>query len=810
MRSRFSFRKHARQNETEHCTGYCAVRTRTSLDLVHRLEGGADIMETTGVLKRLWQACGIAILFTVLAALLRLTLPGVLQETPFLIFYPAVALSAVLGGFVPGMVATLGACLCYILWFDPTPRIFDFTDLIRLSIFVVGGGVVSFLAYAQHRREEALGKSEERSRQIALCVPDMIWIADFSGRFIYANAAVARTHGYTLDEFLKLSYPDVCTPEQAAKNVAMIAEEIANAAGSGLDRNRVRRYESQEVRKDGSMFVAEVSATFLWSNDNKPVGIIGTTRDVTERKRADAVLRESEERYRTFFELGAVGMAQANPVTGQLLRVNDRLCEITGYTREELCAMTVRHLTHPDDRQSDWDKFSAMVRGETPEYDNEKRYVRKNGDVIWVRVAARVLRDASGAPLRTVAVILDITERKRAEEAIKALNLTLEERVAERTALAEHRAAQLRELASRLSQTEQQERRRVAHILHEHFQQLLFGAELQLTRLKGERSEKELARIADEIARILAAGIEASRTLAVELCPPILYQAGLVPALEWLGRRMREQYGLRVEVTLDPAAVPGTEAVRILLFESASELLFNIVKHAKVEAAHIGITRLGDQIELTISDKGRGFDPSQQPAEGSSSFGLFSIRERLEFMGGKLTIESAPGLGTRCSIVMPIGKTEPMVELAAVAATMPEVAAPRDVRGGDHSRKIRIILVDDHAIVRNGIALALKREPDMEIAGEAPDGQTAVELARKMVPDVVLMDVSMPGMDGIEATRLIHKELPDVSIIGLSMFEESEQSAAIRRAGACAYMTKSGNIDSMLATIRALGPLGNR
>jgi len=625
-------------------------------------------METTRMLKRLWQSYGIAIGFTALAALLRLTLPGVLQQTPFLVFYPAVAFSAVLGGFGAGIVATL----CYASWFHPTPEKFQFVDVIRLAIFITGGATVSFLAYTQRQREESLRESEERYRQIARCVPDTIWSTDLSGRFLYANEAVARTHGYTIDEFLTLSYPNVCTPEQAAKNAAMITEEIANVPSPGFDRDKVRRYESQEVRKDGSTFIAEVAATFLWSNEGKPAGIIGTTRDITERKRADDALRESEEQYRTFFELGAVGMAQANPTTGRLLRVNDRLCEITGYTRDELRTITVRHLTHPDYQQSDWEKFSAMVRGDTPEYDNEKRYVRKNGDVIWVRVAARVIRDADGEPLRTVAVILDITERKRAEDALKALNLTLEERVAERTALAEHRAAQLRELASRLSETEQQERRRVAHILHEHFQQLLYAAELQVTRLKGEHTEKELTSIADEIAHILAAGIEASRTLAVELCPPILYQSGLIPALDWLGRTMKDKYGLKIEVTADIAAEPTTESMRILLFESTSELLFNIAKHAKVQAAHVGIKRLDDQIELTVVDEGAGFDPSQLPAGGSTSggFGLFSVRERLDLMGGCLTIDSAPMQGTRCSILMPIGPTAPAGEPTAAAATV--------------------------------------------------------------------------------------------------------------------------------------------
>jgi DNA-binding NarL/FixJ family response regulator len=113
------------------------------------------------------------------------------------------------------------------------------------------------------------------------------------------------------------------------------------------------------------------------------------------------------------------------------------------------------------------------------------------------------------------------------------------------------------------------------------------------------------------------------------------------------------------------------------------------------------------------------------------------------------------------------------------------------------------VLVDDHAVVRNGLALQLKELPDIEIAGEAADGKTAIKIVRKLRPDVVTMDVSMPGMGGIEAARVIHAELPDVSIIGLSMFEEGKQAAAMLEAGAVSYLSKSASFDSLLAAIRA-------
>jgi PAS domain S-box-containing protein len=136
------------------------------------------------------------------------------------------------------------------------------------------------------RAELALRESEERYRQIARCVPDLIWTMDLSGRFTYANSAVERTHGYTVEEFLKLNFRDTSSPKTAATHAAMIEKELAEAASPQYDRNTIRTFESEELRKDGSALLVEVSAVFLWSDDGKPAGIIGTTRDITERKRA--------------------------------------------------------------------------------------------------------------------------------------------------------------------------------------------------------------------------------------------------------------------------------------------------------------------------------------------------------------------------------------------------------------------------------------------------------------------------------------------------------------------------------------------
>lgn len=249
-------------------------------------------------------------------------------------------------------------------------------------------------------------------------------------------------------------------------------------------------------------------------------------------------------------------------------------------------------------------------------------------------------------------------ERKQAEQQLKALNETLEQRVAERTATAIRRAAQLQALTAELTHTEHRERRRLAHILHDHLQQLLYAARLHLDTLRrrGQIDDPSSETI-DRVDDLLNECIAESRSLTLQLCPPVLHEAGLAAAIEWLGRHMEQTYGLIVDVDVDPQAEPESEGIRILLFEAARELLFNVVKHAEIGRARVAMTAADDDdsVCLTVSDEGAGYIPSDPKGEQtkSSGFGLFSIRERLELMGGRLTIETTPGRGTCVTILAP-------------------------------------------------------------------------------------------------------------------------------------------------------------
>ena len=223
---------------------------------------------------------------------------------------------------------------------------------------------------------------------------------------------------------------------------------------------------------------------------------------------------------------------------------------------------------------------------------------------------------------------------------------------------------------------------------------------------------------------------------------------------------------------------------------------------------------------MTVNDEGSGFDPDIARTSGSAAggIGLFSMRERLDVIGGGMRIESAAGrgaprdrLGARGSLetgwrLLPCRGRSPRRPTPRRAGP-PRSAAPRRGRASRaRAGRSAFSLVDDHAVVRDGHRAPAAQQPDIEIVGEAADGATAVELVRTLRPDVVTMDVNMPGMNGVDAARAIHAEHPRTRIIGLSMSEESEQGAAMRGAGAVHYLSKSASLDKLLAAIR--GPSG--
>jgi signal transduction histidine kinase len=400
---------------------------------------------------------------------------------------------------------------------------------------------------------------------------------------------------------------------------------------------------------------------------------------------------------------------------------------------------------------------------------------------------------------------------------LERANQVLERRVAERTAEAEQRTHQLRLLAAELTRTEQRERRRLSQLLHDHLQQLLAAAKLHL-RISCNRLPHVLPnpdRTLDEalavIGDLIDQSIDFSRNLTVQLSPPVLHDGGLRPAMTWLARHLLREHALSVTVDTEGDTDPVAEEVRELLFQAAREFLFNVVKHAHVDHARLRLRRLDDALELCVEDDGRGVDLKRPMPDGTENhFGLFSIRERAELLGGAFEFESVPGRGTSVRLTVPMTTSEPptgTVNSRANRRINTALQRRPSMHGSQNANRppVRVLLADDHRLLRASLAAMLRAQEGIEIVGQAGNGQEAVDLATQLSPDVVLMDISMPVMDGIEATRQIVRALPTTKVIGLSMHERGEMQEAMRTAGAIDYFTKGGPPDPLIAAIFRVG-----
>jgi signal transduction histidine kinase len=237
---------------------------------------------------------------------------------------------------------------------------------------------------------------------------------------------------------------------------------------------------------------------------------------------------------------------------------------------------------------------------------------------------------------------------REAQSALQNANETLEERVATRT-------QQVRTLAIALTAAEQRERTRISQILHDHLQQLLHGAKMWADLLTSD-PDTVPAEAPSRITSLLEEAIDATRSLSVDLSPPVLHKEGLEPALQWLAERMAERHGLAVQLDVSPPLRVPEEELRALLFRVTRELLFNVVKHAEVDTATLRVASSPTACTVEVIDAGTGFDPTRldAPSDSAEHFGLVHARERLELVGGELSVDTAPGQGTRVRVQVPL------------------------------------------------------------------------------------------------------------------------------------------------------------
>jgi CheY-like chemotaxis protein len=266
------------------------------------------------------------------------------------------------------------------------------------------------------------------------------------------------------------------------------------------------------------------------------------------------------------------------------------------------------------------------------------------------------------------------------------------------------------------------------------------------------------------------------------------------------------KHHLAVEVRLSQEHLPLSYDQAILLYQSVRELLLNVVKHAQTNRATVSFAVEQASMVLQVEDHGRGFDSALlQTRIGGDHFGLFSIQERMEAMGGRLQVESTIGHGTRMTILLPLA---PMLESTRVPSPASIEQRSRKRADVPTSGGIRILLVDDHAMVRQGLRAILEGYADMLVVGEAANGLEAVAMASDLRPDVIIMDVNMPRLDGIAATNRIKAAQPAVIVIGLSVNDSRQVMEAMKGAGADAFLSKEAAAEQLHDAIAALAHPG--
>jgi PAS domain S-box-containing protein len=408
----------------------------------------------------------------------------------------------------------------------------------------------------------------------------------------------------------------------------------------------------------------------LFDTEGELVEYQAVGRDKTEQKLAEDALQEREAKLQSIVNAAPVGIGLT--VNRYLTEVNNSICEMIGYSANELLGRSARILYPSDEVYEYVGTVKYQMIREKGIGTVETQMQHKSGKILDVLMSSTPI-DPEHFEKGVTFSVLDITERKLAEKALQEANIYLESKVRERTAQLSKtndsliteieerkrteknlRLAQknLRAMASEVIFAEERSRQHFATDLHDTVVQTLGAA-----KLRGQLIQDQIPRDAQpvftEMQDMLSESIIQSRQIMSEMSPPVLYELGFIPALEWLADQVGSHNNINIRLKGN-CAVALNHDVQVLLFQAVRELLLNVVKHAQAKEALVAVT--GDQkcVRITVKDNGKGFDGKISfRTETNRGFGLFSIRERLKHLGGKLVINSNPGHGTRVVIVAP-------------------------------------------------------------------------------------------------------------------------------------------------------------
>lgn len=345
-------------------------------------------------------------------------------------------------------------------------------------------------------------------------------------------------------------------------------------------------------------------------------------------------LEAERQRYVELFEYAPDGYLVTD-VNGTIREANVQAAAMLKYTSANLRGKPLVARIAPEDRRALLDELVALSRG-VGKQRMSWRIQPRGRPPIDADFSASPVRDSAGKVVSIRWLIRDMTATKRAQQQLLDLQ------------------ARLRTLATELTRTEEHERRRIAVEIHDRISQTLAMARIKLASLVPNAPKEKKAGF-DEVLNLLEQSLQDTRTLTFELSPPVLYELGLIAALQWLAEQVQKRD--RIKVIID-GADPGEllpEDTRALLFRAVRELLVNVSKHARATAARVSVRVAGPVVRLTVADDGRGFPLERLSTHSESGgYGLFSIRTRIEEIGGKFEISSVPDTGTRVTLSAPV------------------------------------------------------------------------------------------------------------------------------------------------------------
>ena len=666
------------------------------------------------------------------------------------------------------------------------------------------GAHMAGVAIERERMQTALRESEERLRSILNYAPAAIFIKDPAGRYLFMNEQCARVLSVNREQAFGNTDRDLFSPELAAQFMA----------------NDQRVWESgkllavkEQVPQADGVHTSLVQKFLLRDNQGRPYALSGIAVDITPHLQLEVAIQASEARLQLAQSAANIGVFDWD-LAVQKGVWSPELEGIWGLPVGGFdgTAEAWRCLVHPDDLASVHMGTQRSLKDPTTASEFEFRIVRPDGAVRWIYAKAKTLCDAEGRAVRMVGINLDITDRKEAQLRLERFAEELEAQVEDRTRDLVQSYDRLRAMATELNLVEQRERKRLATELHDHLQQMLVLGKLTIGQGKrvaaGNPACEQLFK---KVNDIFSDALTYTRTLVSDLSPTVLRDQGLAAALQWLGTYMQKHEQTVTVTVSEDRDLRLPEDQVILLFQSVRELLINSAKHAGTGRASLVMEQREENLCITVSDEGKGFDFAAVTSVGvtagtasggiSSKYGLLSIQERMRALGGSFEIHSVPGQGTTATLLLPLarnGEVEGNVKAvgpkkrpsSTVASTLQPPAS-----------RIRVLLVDDHIMVRQGLRVILDAYADIELVGEAANGEEAVRLVDQLRPTVVVMDINMPKMNGIEATERIKRRYPDTIVVGLSVNAAKENEEAMKQAGAVGLMTKEAAVEQLYDVI---------